>query len=241
MRSPNRLSARVEAKVLAARRRRHRGAVVLAADLGLNASVAGTGPSPRCHCCPRSIGRVAPLSSPLSGVRYEHPRPGDMIHVDVKNSSGSRQVAVGACTDATRRSRSPTGTRRSRSATTTGAPQSMTTPSWPTPKYYPTRKTSSAPRCRTARCGGSPSTASESNASSPTFKRWSTGTAAPGPQCASHGNSTPLHQTRLPLDQRQSLELFNRTLIREWAYARAWTSNHSRPRGLETFLNYYNT
>jgi transposase len=41
VRMPNRSSHKVEKKVLAARRRRKRGAVVLAADLGLNPSTVG--------------------------------------------------------------------------------------------------------------------------------------------------------------------------------------------------------
>ena len=36
-------------------------------------------------------------------------------------------------------------------------------------------------------------------------------------------------------------ERFNRTLLIEWAYARAWTSNAARRRGLDPFLTYYNT
>ena len=36
-------------------------------------------------------------------------------------------------------------------------------------------------------------------------------------------------------------ERFNRTLLTEWAYARAWTSNNLRRRGLDRFLHHYNT
>jgi transposase InsO family protein len=36
-------------------------------------------------------------------------------------------------------------------------------------------------------------------------------------------------------------ERFNRTLLNEWAYARAWTSNSLRTRGLDRFLHQYNT
>jgi transposase InsO family protein len=36
-------------------------------------------------------------------------------------------------------------------------------------------------------------------------------------------------------------ERFNRTLLTEWAYARPWTSNTSRRRGLDRFLHHYNT
>jgi hypothetical protein len=34
---------------------------------------------------------------------------------------------------------------------------------------------------------------------------------------------------------------FNRTLLTEWAYARPWTSNSQRTRGLDQFLHRYNT
>jgi transposase InsO family protein len=36
-------------------------------------------------------------------------------------------------------------------------------------------------------------------------------------------------------------ERFNRTLQTEWAYARPWTSNSLRRRGLDRFLHHYNT
>jgi transposase InsO family protein len=36
-------------------------------------------------------------------------------------------------------------------------------------------------------------------------------------------------------------ERFNRTLINQWADARAWTSNSLRRRGLDRFLIHYNT
>jgi transposase InsO family protein len=36
-------------------------------------------------------------------------------------------------------------------------------------------------------------------------------------------------------------ERFNRTLLNEWAYARPWTSNSLRRRGLDRFLVHYNT
>jgi transposase InsO family protein len=36
-------------------------------------------------------------------------------------------------------------------------------------------------------------------------------------------------------------ERFNRTLLTEWAYSRTWTSNRQRARALDTFLRRYNT
>ena len=87
IRMPQRTSKRVELTVLAARRRRKRGAVVLAAELGLNPSTVG-----------RILARhqvahldaIDPItgqtvrSSRRSANRYEHRTPGSLIHVDVK-------------------------------------------------------------------------------------------------------------------------------------------------------------
>ena len=36
-------------------------------------------------------------------------------------------------------------------------------------------------------------------------------------------------------------ERFNRTLLSEWAYARPWTNNNQRKRGLDQFLRRYST
>jgi transposase InsO family protein len=84
--SPTRMSSQVEAEILALRDSARRGPVFLAAELGLVASTVG-----------RVLARhqVPPLTAidPItgepvrrrhSGIRYERPRPGDLLHVDVK-------------------------------------------------------------------------------------------------------------------------------------------------------------
>ena len=84
--TPTRTDPAVEAQVLALREHERRGAVYLAGELGLIASTVG-----------RILRRhdVAPLAAidPItgaqvrrrhSGIRYEHPRPGDLLHIDVK-------------------------------------------------------------------------------------------------------------------------------------------------------------
>lgn len=78
-RTPARTSAKVEKKVLAARNRRKRGAVVLAAELGMNPSTVG-------RILARNgvphLAAVDPItgersrSSRRSENRYEHPKPG---------------------------------------------------------------------------------------------------------------------------------------------------------------------
>ena len=86
-RMPARTSKRVEQRVLAARRRRKRGAVVLAAELGLNPSTVGR------ILARHGVAHLAAIdpitgeqvrSSRRSSNRYEHSTPGAMIHVDVK-------------------------------------------------------------------------------------------------------------------------------------------------------------
>jgi transposase len=87
IRMPQRTSKRVEQKVLAARRRRKRGAVVLAAELGLNPSTVGRILAR--HEVPH-LSTIDPItgesvrSSRRSANRYEHRTPGSLIHVDVK-------------------------------------------------------------------------------------------------------------------------------------------------------------
>ncbi|BBX65766.1 hypothetical protein MSAS_49400 [Mycobacterium saskatchewanense] len=87
IRMPNRTSYQVEQKVLAARRRRKRGAVVLAAELGLTPSTVGRILAR--HQMPH-LSAIDPITgaavrcSRRSPNRYEHPTPGAMVHVDVK-------------------------------------------------------------------------------------------------------------------------------------------------------------
>jgi transposase InsO family protein len=87
LRMPARTSKALERRVLAARRRRKRGAVVLAAELGLNPSTVGRVLAR--HQVPH-LAAIDPVTgqalraSRRSPNRYEHPTPGAMIHVDVK-------------------------------------------------------------------------------------------------------------------------------------------------------------
>jgi transposase InsO family protein len=84
--SPTRTAPEVEAQILQLRATARRGPVFLAGQLGLVASTVGR--VLRRHC-------AAPLSAtdPItgepvrrrhSGIRYERPAPGDLLHVDVK-------------------------------------------------------------------------------------------------------------------------------------------------------------
>jgi hypothetical protein len=119
IRLPQRTSPRVERIVLATRRRRTRGPVVLAAELGLNPSTVGRilarHEVPHLSALDPITGQVV-RSSRRSANRYEHRTAGSLVHVDVKKLG--RIPADGGCTAATPQCQWPTGARRSGSATT---------------------------------------------------------------------------------------------------------------------------
>lgn len=83
---PTRLSAEVEQQILALRAQLRRGPVFLAGELGLVASTVGRVLA-RHHVAPLSaIDPITgqPVRRRHTGLRYEHPRPGDLLHIDVK-------------------------------------------------------------------------------------------------------------------------------------------------------------
>jgi transposase len=84
--SPRQVSLAVELRVLAARVELHVGPVQLAAELGLPASTIGSilrrWAMPHLADLDRLSGEL--IRSRVTEVRYEHPRPGDLLHVDVK-------------------------------------------------------------------------------------------------------------------------------------------------------------
>ena len=85
-RSPRRTPLQVELAVLLARLEHHAGPVQLAAELGLPASTIGAvlrrWAMPHLIDLDRITGEL--LRSRATDQRYEHPRPGDLLHVDVK-------------------------------------------------------------------------------------------------------------------------------------------------------------
>lgn len=84
--SPKVVPLHVELRVLLARIEQHTGPVQLATELGLPASTIGAvlrrWAMPLLRDLDRITGEV--LRSRATDERYEHPRPGDLLHVDVK-------------------------------------------------------------------------------------------------------------------------------------------------------------
>lgn len=86
-RMPTRVSAEVEAMVVAARGEYRRGPDWLGAELGIPGRTVGrilrrNGVAPLAECDPLTGLRIR--SSKATAVRYEKSRPGELIHVDVK-------------------------------------------------------------------------------------------------------------------------------------------------------------
>jgi transposase InsO family protein len=236
---PARTPGRVEQQVLAARRRRRRGAAVLAAELGLNPSTVGRILAR--HQVPALVA-MDPItgqqirSSRRSGNRYEHPVPGDMIHVDVKKlgripPGGGWRLRGRAATSASK-ARRPAGydyvhtaiddhTRLAYSEVLadekdrTCAAFLHRALAWFATRQIRVRRvlTDNALVYRRGTDWGWVCTAWQ-------LKRRFTKPGCPW----TNGKA----------------ERFNRTLLTEWAYTRPWTSNHTRSRALDNFLAYYN-
>ena len=85
-RSPRRTPLHVELAVLLARLEHHAGPVQLAAEVGVPASTIGAvlrrWAMPHLADLDRITGEL--LRTRATDERYEHPRPGDLLHVDVK-------------------------------------------------------------------------------------------------------------------------------------------------------------
>ena len=237
MRMPNRTPHRVEQRVLAARRRRKRGAVALAAELGLNPSTVGR--ILKRHDVPH-LAAIDPItgerirSSRRSEVRYEHRAPGSMIHVDVKKlgkippgggwrlhgrSEAVRGRGIGydyvhtAIDDHTRLAYS----------------EALPDEKDPTCAGFLHRALAwfAAHGIRVRRV-------LTDNA-----KVYRHGTDW-GWVCSAWQLKRRFTKPGCPWTNGKA-ERFNRTLLNEWAYARPWTSNTARRRGLDRFIQHYNT
>ena len=237
IRMPAHTSLKVENRVLAARRRRQRGAVVLAAELGMNPSTVGRILAR--HQVPH-LAAIDPItgerirSSRRSQNRYEHREPGAMIHVDVKKLG---RIPKGGGWRLHGRSEAVRGRGNG----------------------YDYVHTAIDDHTRLAYSEIHPD---EKDMTSAQFlHRALAWFAAHGIRARRvltdnakvyrHGTNWYWVCTAWQLKRRFTkvgcpwtngkAERFNRTLLTEWAYARPWTSNRLRRLGLDRFLAYYNT
>jgi len=243
VRMPHRTPQRVEHKVLAARRRRKRGAVALAAELGLNPSTVGRilARYDVPHLCAIDpITGEALRTSRRNPNRYEHPIPGAMVHIDVKKlgripagggwrlhgrdaaisvANRHKKTQIGydyvhtAIDDYTRLAYSEVLTDEKDRTCAEFLHRAMT---WFAALGVPVREILTD-NAMVYRRGSDWATA---------CLAWSLKRRFTKPGCPwTNGKA----------------ERFNRTLLNEWAYARPWTSNGQRKRGLDQFLHRYNT
>jgi transposase InsO family protein len=243
LRMPARTPKALERRVLAARRRRKRGAVVLAAELGLNPSTVGRVLAR--HQMPH-LAAIDPVtgealrSSRRSPNRYEHPTPGAMIHVDVKKlgrippGGGWRLHGRDAAVSVANRHKK----------TKIGYDYVHTAIDDHTRLAY----SEVLPDEKDNTCAGFLHRAlAWFTAHRVTVRRVLTDNALAyrrgtdwGWVCSAWQLKRRFTKPGCPWTNGKA-ERFNRTLLTEWAYARPWTSSNLRRRGLDRFLHHYNT
>lgn len=243
IRMPNRTSPRVEQKVLTARRRYKRGAVVLAAELDLNPSTVGRilarHQVPHLSAIDLITGEAVRCSR-RNPNRYEHPTPGAMVHVDVKKlgrippgggwrlhgrdaavsiANRHKKTKIGydyvhtAIDDYTRLAYSEVLPDEKDPTSAGFLHRAMT---WFAGHGVQVRRLLTD-NALVYRCGTD----------------W-------GRICSAWALKRRFIKPGCPWTNGK-VERFNRTLLNEWAYARPWTSNSQRKRGLDQFLRRYNT
>lgn len=242
-RMPRRTPAHLERRVLAARRRLKRGAVVLAAELGMNPSTVGRILAR--HQVPH-LSAIDPItgqpvrSARRSSVRYEHRRPGSLVHVDVKKlgripkGGGWRLHGRGAAVSVANRHKK-------------------------TRIGYDYIHTAIDDHTRLAYSEVLPD---EKDLTCAQFLHralaWFAGhgvrvrrVLTDNAMVYRHGTNWGWVCSAWQLKRRfirpgcpwtnGKAERFNRTLLTEWAYNRPWKSNYQRKHGLDRFLRRYNT
>lgn len=237
LRSPNRTPRRVEQRVLSARRRRKRGAVVLAAELGMHPSTVGRILAR--HQVPH-LAAIDPItgervrSSRRSSVRYEHERPGSLVHVDVKKLG---RIPDGGGWRVHGRSEAVRGRGNGYDYVHT-AIDDHTRLAYS--EIHPDEKDATS-------AGFLHRALAWFAAQGITVERILTDNAMVyrhggnwAAVCAAWQVKRRFIKPHCPWTNGKA-ERFNRTLLTEWAYARAWTSNTARRRALDRFLHHYNT
>jgi transposase InsO family protein len=241
MRMPNRTSRQIETRVLAARRRRKRGAVVLGVELRLNPSTVGRILAR--HHVPH-LAVIDPITgervraSRRSSNRYEHPRPGAMIHVDVKKlgkipAGGGWRLHGRAATVAHKHKRVKIGYDYIHTAIDDHTRLAYSE------IHNDEKDPTSAGFLHRALAWFAAHGVQVRRVLTDNAKVYRYGTDW-GWVCSAWQLKRRFTKPGCPWTNGKA-ERFNRTLLTEWAYARPWTSNQLRRRALDRFLVRYNT
>lgn len=239
-RSPNRLPVWVEQRVLAARRRDRRGAVVLAAQLGLNPSTVGRVLAR--HRVPLLAALDPITGQPIrtgrhSKVRYEYDHPGAMIHVDVKKlaripAGGGWRAHGPDTTVAHKHKKILIGYDYVHTAIDDHTRLAYT-------EVLPDERdpTSAAflHRALTWFTGHGITIERILTDNAMVYHRGRNWAAT----CTTWHLKRRFTRPRCPWTNGKA-ERFNRTLLTEWAYAQPWLSNSARNHALDNFLDHYN-
>lgn len=240
--SPSQLPLAVELQVLLARVDQHTGPVQLAAELGLSASTIGAvlrrWAMPLLRDLDRITGEV--LRSRATEERYEHPRPGDLLHVDVKklgkipDGGGWRLDGAQALDHRSQGSRTGVGTEYVHVAVDDHSRVAYA-------EILPDEKGTTCAEFlhRAAQWfhdthGVTVRRVLTDNALS--YRRSSDWIAV----CGALEIHRRFIKPHCPWTNGKA-ERFNRTLLTEWAYAQPWLSTSDRAAGFDLFLDRYNT
>ena len=239
--SPRQVPLDVELKVLAARVDLHVGPVQLAGEVGVPASTIGAilrrWAMPPLADLDRLSGEL--IRSRATEVRYEHPRPGDLLHVDVKKlgripDGGGWRLDGPNATVHRRGDRTPVGFDYVHVAVD---------------DHTRIAYAEVLPDENAGTCAGFLHRAAQwfHDVHRVTIRRVLTDNA----MSYRRGNDWAAVCTVLQIRRRfikagcpwtnGKAERFNRTLLTEWAYAQPWLSNEQRAAAFDGFLDRYNT
>ena len=238
-RCPHRTPEAIERRILQARRLQRRGADWLGAELGLAASTVGR--VIRRHQMPLlrdldALTGVPVRRGPVSRVRYERARPGELIHIDVKKLGRIRE---GGGWRARGRAAAPSarGTLGYDYVHSAVDDHSRLAYSEIHPDERGMTCAGFLARAAAFFCSHGIDRIEEVMSDNAMNYRLSHDFGA---QLAALGARHILIRPHCPW-QNGKVERFNRTLLAEWAYSRVFTSNAERAGCLASFLEHYNT
>ena len=238
--SPRRVPLVVELRVLAARMDLHAGAVQIAAELGMPASTVGAvlrrWAVPHLADLDRLSGEL--IRSRATDVRYEHPRPGDLLHVDVKKLG---RIPVGGGW----RLLGPTARQRTADRVPVGFDYVHVAVDDHTRIAY----AEVLPDEKAGTCAQFLHRAAQwfHHTHGVTIRRVLTDNAWSYRKGTEWAAVCSVLQIRRRFTKpgcpwtNGKAERFNRTLATEWAYCRPWRANNERTAAFDAFLDRYNT